>query len=228
MRGVYEEYIDSKLEDSEIEKIKNIVDVLDFPISSEEDTSLGFVIGSIISQIDSQFIKNYNNLQKKNEIEDCLGILRRRASEIKSRFSSLGNSHVESLETVVETKERLPEKTETERLPEKTETEQYSDIPRRRASEIISKFRSWVNRHVEWLETAVVHLKTEEITTENETPALYRKTPEEFDIKPKKKVKFRSSPVIRNKPVRKIRGTSTKTRKPRARILRLSPSLEEV
>lgn len=219
MRGVYEEYIDSKLEDSEIEKIKNIVDVLDFPISSEEDISLGFVIGSIISQIDSQFIKNYNNLQKKNEIEDCFGILRRRASEIKSRFSSLGNSHVESLETVVEIKERLPEK---------TETEQYSDIPRRRASEIISKFRSWVNRHVGWLETAVAHLKTEEITTENETPALYRKTPEEFDIKPKKKVKFRSSPVIRNKPVRKIRGTSTKTRKPRTRILRLSPSLEEV
>lgn len=91
LRGVCEQYIDSMLREGEIEKIRRLVDLLDLPIASKMDASLGVFIGAIYSQLDAHYLKMYNRLPKKEEVEDYHGILRRRASEIKSKFRSRMN-----------------------------------------------------------------------------------------------------------------------------------------
>jgi hypothetical protein len=85
---VCEQYIDSKLEDGEIEKIKRLVDILNLSVSSKEDASLGVFIGSIYSQFDINYLKMYNKLPEKDDIEDYHRILRRRSHEIRVKFSS--------------------------------------------------------------------------------------------------------------------------------------------
>lgn len=110
LRGVCEQCIDAMLGDGEIDKIRKLVDMLDLPIASNEDASLGVFIGSMYSQLEAHYLKMYNRLPKKNEIEDYHSILRRRAPEIKSKFISQTN-HQETTnpEATVENQVR-PEK----------------------------------------------------------------------------------------------------------------------
>lgn len=87
LRGVCEQYIDMKLEDSEIEKVSKLVDTFDLPAASKEDVSLGIFIGSIYSQLNTHHLKMYNRLPKKEDIEIYHQILQRRAGEIKAKFN---------------------------------------------------------------------------------------------------------------------------------------------
>jgi len=86
LRGVCEQCIDSMLEEGEIERIMNIVNMLDLPVASREDATLGAFMGTMYSQLDAHYLKMYNRPPKMDEIEEYHSILRRRAQEIKSKF----------------------------------------------------------------------------------------------------------------------------------------------
>jgi len=86
LRGVCEQYIDSILDEKEIQKIRTLVDLLDLPEASKEETSLGLFVGTIYAHINDHYRNMYNRPPKKDEIEEYNHILRRRAEEIKSRF----------------------------------------------------------------------------------------------------------------------------------------------
>jgi hypothetical protein len=86
LRGVCEQCIDFMLEEGEIERIMNIVNMLDLPVASREDAALGAFMGTMYSQLDAHYLKMYNRPPKRDEIEEYHGILRRRAHEIKSKF----------------------------------------------------------------------------------------------------------------------------------------------
>lgn len=86
LRGVCEQCIDSMLEEGEIERIMNIVNMLDLPVASREDAALGAFMGTMYSQLDAHYLKMYNRPPKRDEIEEYHSILRRRAHEIKSKF----------------------------------------------------------------------------------------------------------------------------------------------
>jgi hypothetical protein len=87
LRGVCELYIDMKLEDSEIEKIRKLAEMLDLPVASKEDVSLGIFMGTVYSQLNIHYLKMYNRLPKKEDVDNYHQILRRRAEEIKSHFN---------------------------------------------------------------------------------------------------------------------------------------------
>jgi hypothetical protein len=87
LRGVCELYIDMKLEDSEIEKIRKLAEMLDLPVASKEDVSLGIFMGAIYSQLNTHYLKMYNRFPKKEDVDSYHQILQRRAEEIKSHFN---------------------------------------------------------------------------------------------------------------------------------------------
>ena len=86
LRGVFEQYIDSMLDEKEILKIRTFVDLLDLPEASKEETSFGLFVGTIYAHINDHNRNMYNRPPKKGEMEEYSLILRRRAEEIKSRF----------------------------------------------------------------------------------------------------------------------------------------------
>jgi len=86
LRGVCEQYIDCKLADGEIEKIKALLERLDLPTKSREDAALGVFLGIIYSQIDNHYMLMYNRFPSESEVEDYNRILQRRAPEIRARF----------------------------------------------------------------------------------------------------------------------------------------------
>jgi len=86
LRGVCEQYIDYKLADGEIEKIKALLERLDLPTKSREDAALCVFLGIIYSQIDNHYMLMYNRFPSESEVEDYNRILQRRATEIRTRF----------------------------------------------------------------------------------------------------------------------------------------------
>ena len=109
LRGVCEQYIDMRLEDKEIEKVRRLVDTLDLPVASKEDVSLGIFIGSIYSQLNVHHLKMYNRPPKKEDVEDYYAILRRRSEEIKSKFNVTTIAYIPEakMETPTEPNENL-------------------------------------------------------------------------------------------------------------------------
>jgi hypothetical protein len=87
LRGVCEQFIDTKLKDGEIKKIKDFIEALDLPIEAKGGASLGMFYGLVFSQIDDHYLKIYNRWPNKEELEDYHEILQRRAPEIRSKFS---------------------------------------------------------------------------------------------------------------------------------------------
>lgn len=86
LRGVCEQFIDTKLEDGEIKKIKDFVEDLNLSVEAKGGASLGMFYGLVFSQIDDHYLKIYNRWPKKEELKDYYDILQRRAPEIRSKF----------------------------------------------------------------------------------------------------------------------------------------------
>ncbi len=126
LRGVCEQCIDSMLEDGEIERIMNIVTLLDLPVASREDAALGAFMGTIYSQLDSHYLKMYNRPPKRDEIEEYHSILRRRAFEIKSRFRTC----ISQLEMTI------PEVSDKNQPDAKKDLEDYHLVLQKKAEEL--------------------------------------------------------------------------------------------
>ena len=87
LRGLCEQHIDETLLAIDIQEILDVVKVLDLPVSSEEDASIGLFLGMVYDVLVTQCMKVYSRHPNPEEISDFYIILSRRAYEFKSVLS---------------------------------------------------------------------------------------------------------------------------------------------
>jgi hypothetical protein len=92
LRGLCEQYIDKKLDSDEIHEVKALMNSLELPVDSKKETSFGFLLGSVYSQLYIHCLNMYNRVPNEEEIENYHMILRRRAAEMLSKFEENGNA----------------------------------------------------------------------------------------------------------------------------------------
>jgi hypothetical protein len=180
LRGVCELYIDMKLEDSEIEKIRKLAEMLDLPVASKEDVSLGIFMGTVYSQLNIHYLKMYNRLPKKEDVDSYHQILQRRAEEIKSHFN---------LSAAQRARVRLvPETTEDTPTELKGNLAEYPLILQQKAEEIKEE------------------IEKQRTSQEGEDQGILA----DDDSRPIGEFKFSYDMSTRKEPVRKIFGIPTK------------------
>jgi hypothetical protein len=91
LRGFCEQYIDKKLESDEIHEVKALMNSLELPVDSKKETFFGFLLGSVYSQLYIHCLNMYNRVPNEEEIENYHMILRRRATEMLTKFEDHGN-----------------------------------------------------------------------------------------------------------------------------------------
>lgn len=126
LRGLCEQQIDKKLSGSNIQDIKNLVEILHLPVMSKEDAALGMFLGSIYNQLGTQCMKMYDRLPEMDEIHDYHLILKRRVREIKAKIAQLEESN--KLEAIAD----------DDVEPEK-DTEDYALIIQKKTQELKNK-----------------------------------------------------------------------------------------
>ena len=87
IRGLCEQYIDCKLEESEIQEVRDLFNNLDIPIS-KNDMVLGYFLGAANSQLKNLSMTVYNRAPEPNELESYQRILVRRFPEIMAKINS--------------------------------------------------------------------------------------------------------------------------------------------
>lgn len=87
IRGLCEQYIDCKLEESEIQEVRDLFNNLDIPLS-KNDMVLGYFLGAANSQLKNLSMTVYNRAPEPNELESYQRILVRRFPEIMAKIIS--------------------------------------------------------------------------------------------------------------------------------------------
>ena len=86
VRGVIEQYIDRMLLEDEMQKARDLVAIMDFPETSQEEMALGVFLGTVYSYANEHFLKMYNRYPDDSELEEYRLIMQNRAQEFKSKF----------------------------------------------------------------------------------------------------------------------------------------------
>jgi hypothetical protein len=87
IRGLCEQYIDCKLEESELQEVRDLFDNINIPIS-KNDVLLGFFLGAANSQLKNLSMTVYNRAPEPTELESYQRILVRRFPEIMAKINS--------------------------------------------------------------------------------------------------------------------------------------------
>lgn len=87
IRGLCEQYIDCKLEESELQEVRDLFNNLDIPIS-KNDMVLGYFLGAANSQLKNLSMTVYNRAPEPIELESYQRILVRRFPEIMAKINS--------------------------------------------------------------------------------------------------------------------------------------------
>lgn len=82
LRGLCERQIDEKLLECDIQEMRDVIDILDLPVSSKDDASLGLFLGVIYNVLDTECLRVYGRRPSREEMSDFYLLLRRRACEI--------------------------------------------------------------------------------------------------------------------------------------------------
>jgi hypothetical protein len=131
MRGVFEKYIDEMLEGDEIQKVKELIYLMDLPAASHEDAALGVFLGIVYAHAKEHFLRMYNRLPEESELDEYRLILQRRAPEFKIQF--LLEPQIEETEDDGVHINESEETEELEREPEATDIKFSFDSKSRRA-----------------------------------------------------------------------------------------------
>lgn len=86
VRGVIEQYIDRMLLEDEMQKVRDLVAIMDLPETSQEEMALGVFLGTVYSYANEHFLKTYNRYPDDSELEEYRLIMQNRAQEFKSKF----------------------------------------------------------------------------------------------------------------------------------------------
>ena len=62
--------------------MRDVIDILDLPVSSKDDASLGLFLGVIYNVLDTECLRVYGRRPSREEMSDFYLLLRRRACEI--------------------------------------------------------------------------------------------------------------------------------------------------
>jgi hypothetical protein len=94
LRGVSEQFIDTHLEEKELQNMSAIVDIFALGIKNKVDANIGFFLGYAYSELLMQFLILYNRLPTKDETANFFNLLKRRYPEVlnsikKKRSSTL-------------------------------------------------------------------------------------------------------------------------------------------
>ena len=87
IRGLCEQYIDCKLEEGELQEVRNLFKNLDISIS-KNDMVLGYFLGAANSQLKNLSMTVYNRAPEPAELESYQRILVRRFPEIMDKIIS--------------------------------------------------------------------------------------------------------------------------------------------
>ncbi len=122
IRGLCEQYIDYKLEESQIRAVRDLIDSVELPVSTE-DVLLGYFLGAADSQLRNFTMTVYNRAPEKEENEYFQEILVRRTPEIIARIINLTpfDEGEDDLETLDEGNEEINEDELQEILLDETE-----------------------------------------------------------------------------------------------------------
>ena len=131
MRGVFEKHIDDMLEEEEIQRVKELIFLMDLPAASHEDAALGVFLGIVYSNAKEHFLRMYNRLPEESEMDEYRLILQRRAPEFKLQF--LLEPQVEETEDSEAHTEETEEAEEDEQEPEATDIKFSFDSKSERA-----------------------------------------------------------------------------------------------
>ena len=117
VRGVIEQYIDRMLLEDEMQKVRDLVAIMDLPKTSQEEMALGVFIGTVYSYANEHFLKTYNRYPDESELVEYRLIMQNRALEFKSKFR---------LETQIQEPKEPEESPEDEPEEPQEEDEKFS------------------------------------------------------------------------------------------------------
>ena len=86
VRGVIEQYIDRMLLEGEMQKVRDLVAIMDLPETSQEEIALGVFLGNVYSYANEHFLKTYHRYPDDSELDEYRLIMQNRATEFKSKF----------------------------------------------------------------------------------------------------------------------------------------------
>lgn len=111
LSGLCQRYIDSQLEESEIQNIRAIIDLYGMAIKNKLDATLGFFMGYSYAQLLMQFFILNNRLPSKDETLQYYKLMKRRFPEIISEMKKIKISqlkeHEEQVILPIETQNEL-------------------------------------------------------------------------------------------------------------------------
>jgi len=86
VRGVIEQYIDRMLLEGEMQKVRDLVAIMDLPETSQGEIALGVFLGTVYSYANEHFLKTYHRYPDDSELNEYRLIMQNRATEFKSKF----------------------------------------------------------------------------------------------------------------------------------------------
>lgn len=86
LSGLCQRYIDTQLDEAEIQNIKGIIDLYGLAIKSKLDAMLGFFMGYSYAQLLTQFFILNNRLPDTDETKEYYKLMKRRFPEIISEI----------------------------------------------------------------------------------------------------------------------------------------------
>ena len=86
VRGVIEQYIDRMLLEDEMQKVRDLVAIMDLPETSQKEIALGVFLGNVYSYANEHFLKTYHRYPDDSELDEYRLIMQNRATEFKSKF----------------------------------------------------------------------------------------------------------------------------------------------
>ena len=86
VRGVIEQYMDRMLLEDEMQKIRDLVALMDLPEASHEEIALGVFLGTIYSYANEHFLKMFNRYPDDSELEEYRLVMQGRVLQFKSKF----------------------------------------------------------------------------------------------------------------------------------------------
>ena len=91
LRAFTEQFVDTHLEEKELQNIKGIVNIFKLGIKNKLDAEIGFFLGYSYADLLMQFLILNSRLPNKDEVSQCFNLIKRRFPEILAEMKKTKN-----------------------------------------------------------------------------------------------------------------------------------------